>query len=167
MKHPPAPNKSPVGILIYICILICSASIEARPPNIVVILTDDQGWGDLSINGNKNLDTPNIDRLADEGITLENFYVCQVCAPTRAEFLTGRYYPRTGVSGVSTGQGRLNYDETTIADVFKKAGYATGAFGKWHSGTQPPISPNQSRIRRVLRIHFGTLGLLFQSAPRP
>ena len=141
MKQSQAPNKSPVRILIYICILICSASIEARPPNIVVILTDDQGWGDLSINGNKNLDTPNIDRLADEGITLENFYVCQVCAPTRAEFLTGRYYPRTGVSGVSNGQGRLNYDETTIADVFKKAGYATGAFGKWHSGTQPPYHP--------------------------
>jgi arylsulfatase A-like enzyme len=142
MKQPQAPNKSPVGILIYICILICSASIEARPPNIVVILTDDQGWGDLSINGNKNLDTPNIDRLANEGITLENFYVCQVCAPTRAEFLTGRYYPRTGVSGVSEGQGRLNYDETTIADVFKEAGYATGAFGKWHNGTQPPYHPN-------------------------
>ena len=141
MKQPQAPNRSPVGILIYIYTLICSASIEARPPNIVVILTDDQGWGDLSINGNKNLDTPNIDRLADEGITLENFYVCQVCAPTRAEFLTGRYYPRTGVSGVSTGQERLNYDETTIADVFKKAGYATGAFGKWHNGTQPPYHP--------------------------
>lgn len=116
--------------------------MDARPPNVVVILTDDQGWGDLSINGNKNLDTPNIDRLAEEGLTLENFYVCQVCAPTRAEFLTGRYYPRTGVSGVSTGQGRLNYDETTIADVFKKAGYATGAFGKWHNGTQPPYHPN-------------------------
>ena len=135
MKQPPAPNKSPVGILIYICILICSASIEARPPNIVVILTDDQGWGDLSINGNKNLDTPNIDRLADEGITLENFYVCQVCAPTRAEFLTGRYYPRTGVSGVSTGQGRLNYDETTIADVFKKA--TRTSWRKWlHRNTK-------------------------------
>ncbi len=141
MKQPQAPNRYPVGILIYIYTLICSASIEARSPNIVVILADDQGWGDLSINGNKNLDTPNIDRLADEGITLENFYVCQVCAPTRAEFLTGRYYPRTGVSGVSTGQERLNYDETTIADVFKKAGYATGAFGKWHNGTQPPYHP--------------------------
>ena len=64
-----------------------------------------------------------------------------VLAPTRAEFLTGRYYPKTGVSGVSTGQERLNVDETTIADIFKKSGYATGAFGKWHNGTQPPTTP--------------------------
>ena len=90
-----------------------------RSPNVVVILTDDQGWGDLSINGNRNLSTPNIDRLGNEGLTLENFYVCQVCAPTRAEFLTGRYHPKTGVSGVSTGQERLNVDETTIADVLR------------------------------------------------
>lgn len=114
----------------------------ARQPNVVVILTDDQGWGDLSVNGNTNLQTPRIDSLARDGATLQNFYVCQVCAPTRAEFLTARYHPRTGVSGVSRGQGRLNADETTIADVFNTAGYATGAFGKWHNGTQPPLHPN-------------------------
>ena len=111
-------------------------------PNIVLFLADDQGWGDLSVNGNTNLATPNIDSLAQDGATLEHFYVCQVCAPTRAEFLTGRYYPRTGVSGVSRGQERLNPDETTIADLFQAAGYATGAFGKWHNGTQPPYHPN-------------------------
>jgi arylsulfatase A-like enzyme len=83
-----------------------------------------------------------VDALAREGATLQNFYVCQVCAPTRAEFLTGRYYPRTGVSGVSRGQGRLNPDETTVADLFQAGGYATGAFGKWHNGTQPPYHPN-------------------------
>lgn len=111
-------------------------------PNVIVVLTDDQGWGDLSVNGNVNLSTPNIDSLAREGATLQNFFVCQVCAPTRAEFLTGRYYPKTGVSGVSRGEGRLNPDETTIADLLKRAGYATGAFGKWHNGTQPPYHPN-------------------------
>jgi arylsulfatase A-like enzyme len=114
----------------------------ASQPNVVVILTDDQGWGDLSVNGNANIATPSIDSLARDGATLSNFYVCQVCAPTRAEFLTGRYYPRTGVSGVSSGQGRMNADETTIAGLFKAAGYATGAFGKWHNGTQPPLHPN-------------------------
>ena len=119
----------------------CDNSKSPRP-NVVVILTDDQGWGDLKVSGNTNLATPNIDSLARDGVTLENFYVCQVCAPTRAEFLTGRYYPRTGVSGVSQGQGRLNPDETTIADLFKSAGYATGAFGKWHNGTQAPYHPN-------------------------
>ncbi len=112
------------------------------PPNLLVILTDDQGWGDLSVNGNTNLATPHLDSLARDGVTLENFYVCQVCAPTRAEFLTGRYHPKTGVSGVSRGEGRLNPDETTIADVFKANGYATGAFGKWHNGTQSPYHPN-------------------------
>ena len=117
-------------------------SLAESRPNIIIILADDQGWGDLSVNGNTNIATPNIESLARDGATLEHFYVCQVCAPTRAEFLTGRYYPRTGVSGVSRGQGRLNYDETTIADLFKANGYATGAFGKWHNGTQPPYHPN-------------------------
>ena len=113
-----------------------------RPPNIVIFLADDQGWGDVSANGNTNLSTPNIDSLAREGVTLNNFYVCAVCAPTRAEFLTGRYHPRTGVRGVSSGEERLNPEETTLADIFKRAGYATGAFGKWHNGTQSPYHPN-------------------------
>lgn len=118
-------------------------SARANPqPNVVIFLTDDQGWGDLSAHGNTNLSTPHIDSLARDGVSLENFYVCAVCAPTRAEFLTGRYHPRTGVSGVSTGEGRLNTDEVTLADTLKKAGYATGAFGKWHNGTQSPYHPN-------------------------
>lgn len=130
-----------LSLFCLIALCLASASL-ARQSNVVVILTDDQGWGDLSVNGNANLATPHIDSLAEQGITMENFYVCQVCAPTRAEFLTGRYYPRTGVSGVSNGQGRLNPDETTIAETFKASGYATGAFGKWHNGTQPPYHPN-------------------------
>ncbi len=126
--------------MLLVCLL--SQAAAASQPNVVVILTDDQGWGDLSVSGNTNLATPNIDTLARDGATFQQFYVCQVCAPTRAEFLTGRYYPRTGVSGVSRGQGRLNADERTIADLFKDAGYATGTFGKWHNGTQPPLHPN-------------------------
>jgi arylsulfatase A-like enzyme len=110
-------------------------------PNIVIILSDDQGWGDLSVSGNTNLSTPHIDSLAKAGATLERFYVCPVCSPTRAEFLTGRYHPRGGVRDVSLGGERLNADERTIADVFKAAGYATGAFGKWHNGTQGPYHP--------------------------
>ncbi len=122
----------------------CSSSQDAadRPPNLVVMLADDQGWGDLGLHGNTNLSTPNIDSLAHDGAMFEHFYVCAVCAPTRAEFLTGRYYARGGVRGVSTGQERLNIDEHTIAQTFKAAGYATGAFGKWHNGTQHPYHPN-------------------------
>lgn len=132
-----------IGVLITLfCFCQAAPLATARQPNVLIILTDDQGWGDLSVSGNTNLSTPNIDSLARDGATLEYFYVCQVCAPTRAEFLTGRYHPRTGVSGVSRGQERLNPDETTIADSFKAAGYATGAFGKWHNGTQAPYHPN-------------------------
>lgn len=128
--------------LLTLHIAASASTFAATQPNVIVILTDDQGWGDLSVSGNTNLSTPNIDTLARDGATFDNFYVCQVCAPTRAEFLTGRYYPRTGVSGVSRGQGRINPDETTIADVFKANGYTTGAFGKWHNGTQSPYHPN-------------------------
>ncbi len=111
-------------------------------PNIVIILADDQGWGDLSVHGNTNLSTPHIDSLARDGALFERFFVCAVCAPTRAEFLTGRYHSRGGVRGVSTGAERLNLDEMTIAQTFKAAGYATAAFGKWHNGTQFPYHPN-------------------------
>src|SRR5258707_7639523 len=91
-------------------------------PNIVIILADDQGWGDLSVHGNTNLSTPHIDSLARDGALFERFFVCAVCAPTRAEFLTGRYHSRGGVRGVSTGAERLNLDEMTIAQTFKAAG---------------------------------------------
>ncbi|MHB0957686.1 MAG: arylsulfatase [Pirellulaceae bacterium] len=116
-------------------------ALERTRPNVVVFLADDAGWGDYSRNGNTQLATPNIDALAAGGVTFERFYVCPLCAPTRAEFLTGRSYLRTGVYGVSTGQERMNLDEKTIADSFHAAGYATGAFGKWHNGSQWPYHP--------------------------
>lgn len=129
--------------------LFASQSNAAKPPavslskpNIVVILTDDQGWGDLSVNGNQNLSTPNIDSLARDGALFERFYVCPVCSPTRAEFLTGRYHLRGGVYSTSAGGERLDLDELTIGDTFTAGGYATGAFGKWHNGMQYPYHPN-------------------------
>ena len=112
------------------------------PPNIVIFLADDQGWGDLSSSGNTNLATPHIDRLAEQGASFDRFYVSPVCSPTRAELLTGRYHPRAGVYATSAGGERLDLDETTIADVFRNAGYATGIFGKWHNGMQAPYHPN-------------------------
>ena len=119
-----------------------AAQPDAAQPNVVVILSDDQGWGDLSLTGNKNLSTPNIDSLAADGASFEHFYVCPVCSPTRAEFLTGRYHQRGGVYSTSAGGERLDLDEVTIGDVFKKAGYKTAAFGKWHNGMQYPYHPN-------------------------
>ena len=114
---------------------------DAKRPNVVVLLADDQGWGDLSFNGNTNISTPNIDSLGKKGAVLERFYVCPVCSPTRAEFLTGRWHPRGGVWNVSTGGERLNLSEKTIADTFTAAGYQTAAFGKWHNGMQYPYHP--------------------------
>ena len=127
--------------LFLFALLACGALLSAKP-NVVVFLTDDQGWGDLSLNGNVDLSTPNIDSLAKDGASFDRFYVCPVCSPTRAEFLTGRYHPRSGVYSTSAGGERLDLDETTIADLFQSAGYRTGAFGKWHNGMQFPYHPN-------------------------
>lgn len=132
--------------LFFLCMAITGVALHGQSsstkPNIVIILTDDQGWGDLSIHGNTNLQTPNIDRLAKGGARFNNFFVSPVCSPTRAEFLTGRYHPRTGVYSTSAGGERMDLDEQTIAQVFKAAGYSTAMYGKWHNGMQYPYHPN-------------------------
>jgi arylsulfatase A-like enzyme len=130
------------NIVFAACIAAPAVALSAVDrPNVLVILTDDQGWGDLSFNGNTNIATPRIDALASAGASFDRFFVSPVCSPTRAEFLTGRYFPRGGVWGVTLGGERLDLDERTIADVFREAGYATGCFGKWHNGTQYPYHP--------------------------
>ena len=112
-----------------------------RRPNVIVIISDDQGWGDFSGHGNENLSTPNLDRLAQEGASLEHFFVQPVCSPTRAEFLTGRYAFRSNVLGTSAGGERMKLGVPTIADALSDAGYRTAAFGKWHNGAQYPYHP--------------------------
>lgn len=123
--------------------LIVSGEVRAagERPNVVIFLADDAGWGDYGHSGNQLASTPHIDSLAEAGVTLDRFFVCPVCSPTRAEFLTGRYHPRGGVSGTSSGHERLDLDERTVIEAFQQAGYATGAFGKWHNGSQWPYHP--------------------------
>jgi len=129
-------------VLLGLLFTAACGRVHAKPPNVVVILADDQGWGDLSLTGNPNFQTPHIDSIARDGARLDSFYVCAVCSPTRAEFLTGRYHTRMGVYSTSSGGERFNADEITIADVFRHAGYKTAAYGKWHSGMQAPHHPN-------------------------
>ena len=110
-------------------------------PNVLLIMTDDQGWGDLSLHGNLDLQTPNLDQLARSGAQFERFYVSPVCAPTRASLLTGRYHLRTGTITVTGGWEAMRPDETTIAELFRANGYRTGCFGKWHNGEHYPQTP--------------------------
>lgn len=117
------------------------SGIRTRP-NVILILTDDQGYGDLSLHGNDSLNTPQLDFLGTHGVQFDRFYVSPVCAPTRASLLTGRYHLRTGVYWVTRGAENIDPDEKTIAEVFKENGYTTGCFGKWHNGAHYPYTPN-------------------------
>jgi arylsulfatase A len=112
------------------------------PPNVLMIITDDQGFGDVRSHGNPHLDTPVHDQLAASGARLDRFFVSPVCAPTRASLLTGRWHLRTGVHGVTRARETMRSDEVTLAEVLRGAGYATGAFGKWHNGAHDPQHPN-------------------------
>ncbi len=111
--------------------------MNSEHPNVVFILADDMGYGDMAHYGNQIIDTPNLDRLAEQGITLTQHYSASpLCAPARAALLTGRYNHRTGAVDVPSNRGldRFALEETTVADVFSRAGYATGMVGKWHNG---------------------------------
>ena len=128
---------------LFFLLFIWSCQIQKNnPPNVILIISDDQGWGDLSLNGNLDLTTPHIDRLGETGVQFDRFYVSPVCSPTRAEILTGRHHVRGGVFSTSRGGERLDIDEETMAEVFKTAGYQTAAYGKWHNGMQAPFHPN-------------------------
>ena len=123
-------------------ILLAAPAFAADRPNVLLILTDDQGWGDVHSHGNERLDTPNLDRLAAQGARFERFFVSPVCAPTRAALLTGRYSLRCGVHGVTRGHETMRSEEVTIAELLRDAGYATGCFGKWHNGAHWPTDPH-------------------------
>ncbi|MBE0653777.1 MAG: arylsulfatase [Bacteroidales bacterium] len=112
-----------------------------KSPNVILIITDDQGYGDLGCTGNPWIKTPNIDQLASESVRFSNFHTGTTCAPTRAGLMTGRHNNRVGVWHTIMGRSLLNKDEITMADVFKLNNYATGLFGKWHLGDNYPYRP--------------------------
>lgn len=120
-----------------------ASGLEGTKPNILVILTDDQGYGDTSGHGHPNLKTPNLDRLEREGRSFKNFFVSPTCSPTRSALMTGRHEFFNGVTHTILERERLSLGAVTIAQVLQRAGYQTGVFGKWHLGDQDAYQPNQ------------------------
>lgn len=126
----------------------------SKPPNVLLIITDDQGYGDLGCHGNPVLKTPNLDRLHAESVRFTRFNVCPVCSPTRACLMTGRYNYRTGVVDTYAGRSMMDPGETTLAEMLGAAGYRTGIFGKWHLGDNYPLRPMDRGFQESL-VHFG------------
>lgn len=147
--------------LLRLCLLAAAlafsslVSFGADRPNIILVMSDDQGIGDLGIHGNDKIKTPNIDKFGREGIELTRFYVSPVCAPTRAELMTGRNYYRTGVIHTSRGGAKMHTEEITIAELLGGAGYRTGLFGKWHLGDNYPMRPQEQGYQEVLMLKSG------------
>ncbi|MDG1277936.1 MAG: arylsulfatase [Algoriphagus sp.] len=129
-------------IILLVSLNSCNpANPSVRSPNVILILTDDQGYGDLGIHGNADINTPVLDQLGRESARFDRFYVSPLCAPTRASILTGRYHLRTGTISVSNGLEVMDASEYTLAELFKANGYSTGIFGKWHNGQHYPNHP--------------------------
>ncbi|MCF0074087.1 arylsulfatase [Dyadobacter sp. CY261] len=130
------------------------SAVGGHPPNILLIMTDDQGYGDFGFTGNPHVKTPNIDQLAARSTRLTNFHNSPVCAPTRASLLTGRYHQRTGVHDTYNGGAIMAAEETTLAEILSKNGYKTGIVGKWHLGDNYPFRPSDQGFQYSL-IHGG------------
>lgn len=132
--------------------------VASARPNVVLIMTDDQGYGDLGLHGNPKIRTPYLDRLAKQGIELTHFYVSPVCSPTRASLLTGRYNYRTGAIDTYLGRSLMYRDEVTVAEMLRAAGYRTGIFGKWHLGDNYPLRAIDQGFDEALVNRGGGIG---------
>jgi arylsulfatase A-like enzyme len=146
--------------LVIVLLISCGSCLmaAAQPPNIVFVLTDDQGYGDLSCHGNPVLQTPNLDAFSRESVRFTDFHVSPTCAPTRAALMTGRHEFRAGVTHTIFERERLSLKATTIAQVLKRAGYHTGLFGKWHLGDEPAYQPGRRGFDEVFIHGAGGIG---------
>ncbi len=123
----------------------------AQKPNVIVIITDDQGYGDLGYHGNEIIKTPNIDRFFGKSVRATNFHVSPTCSPTRGALMTGRYTNRVGTWHTIAGRSLLFEDEKIMPQVFAENGYTTGMFGKWHLGDNYPFRPKDRGFQEVVR----------------
>ena len=169
------PNQTRLLILLSVGSIIALRTLSAAegPPNVLVIITDDQGYGDFSLHGNPHLSTPHIDRLGRSSVRFDRFFVNSFCAPTRAALLTGRYPLRCGVWGVTHNKEAMRPSEITLAEALSGAGYRTGCFGKWHNGEQFPYTATGQGFHEFFGFHNGHINnyfdtvLLRGSTPEP
>ncbi|MEM7385249.1 MAG: arylsulfatase [Verrucomicrobiota bacterium] len=138
-------------------LVLSSLACANDRPNVILMMTDDQGIGDFGINGNPLIETPNIDAMAAKSGSLTTFYVSPVCSPTRASLMTGRYNQRTRCIDTWLGRSMMEPDEFTLAEALKAAGYRTGLFGKWHLGDCYPMRPQDQGFDQVLMHRGGGL----------
>ena len=135
----------------------CTNKVKQKP-NIIIIITDDQGYGDIGFNNNSQILTSNLDLLANQSIRFNNFYVSPVCAPTRSSLLTGRYSLRTGVTDTYNGGAMMSTDELTLSEILRENNYNTGIFGKWHLGDSYPFRPTDQGFNESLIHLSGGIG---------
>src|ERR1700722_4670492 len=159
MHHQSRCSKAILGWLfvIFVSVLTTSRALAAGPPNILLVITDDQGFGDLGVHGNPVIKTPNLDAFAQKSVWLKNFYVCPVCSPTRSSLLTGKYNYRTGIVDTFIGRSLMRPDIPTLPEILAHAGYRTGLFGKWHLGDNYPLRPEDRGFQETLWLQGGGL----------
>ncbi len=149
----------PAGLTaISSALFLSSCRPEGGRPNVILIITDDQGYGDFGFTGNPVIKTPHFDGLARSGASMSQFYVHPVCSPTRACLMTGRYNYRTRCIDTYIGRSMMDPEEVTIAEILRGAGYATGIFGKWHLGDNHPLRPQDQGFDEVLVHRGGGIG---------
>ncbi|MBN3520110.1 arylsulfatase [Algoriphagus lutimaris] len=152
------PYTRLVSIFLTFLILHTNVFSQNTPPNIILVITDDQGYGDFGFTGNPHISTPTLDQLAQESVEFTNFYVSPVCAPTRSSLMTGRYSLRTGIRDTYNGGAMMSTEEITIAELLKKKHYVTGIFGKWHLGDNFPMRPSDQGFDESLIHLSGGMG---------
>src|SRR5262245_53627292 len=157
--RPTIPLAARVGIALASVnpILAADAPLPSRP-NIILVMTDDQGYGELACHGNPIIQTPNLDQLHRDSVRFTDFHVSPTCSPTRCSIMSGRHEFRSGVTHTIMERERMSLKATTIAQVLKSAGYTTGIFGKWHLGDEAPYQPNRRGFDEVFIHGAGGIG---------